>query len=89
MRNTKLEREAEQLWLRLRNAQAEAWCNGEFSRRQRLEQISELAFWRLIRRMAVRHHQEICPRCDRRPARRYGLCAPCRRAWVKWLHRHP
>ncbi len=49
--------EAENLWRRLQNAQAEAWCDGDWSRARRIEAISERAFWRLVQRLGKHHKQ--------------------------------
>lgn len=44
--------QAEALWLRLRDAQAEAEAVQNWSRALRIEQISERAWWRLLRHMS-------------------------------------
>ncbi|HEX8501967.1 MAG TPA: hypothetical protein VF659_15395 [Pyrinomonadaceae bacterium] len=43
--------QAETLWLRLRDAQAEAEAGQDWGRALRIEQISERAWWRMMRRM--------------------------------------
>lgn len=43
--------QAETLWLRLRDAQAEAEVMQDWSRALRIEEISERAWWRLLRRL--------------------------------------
>ncbi len=54
---TKSVQEAEQLWQRLQSATAEAWSAGDWSRARRIEETSERAFWRLVRRMGESHER--------------------------------
>ena len=53
MNLTTLERQAEQLWQRLLNAQAHARARADYNVARRIEAISERAFWRLVRRLAL------------------------------------
>lgn len=51
MQQKSLTREAEELWLRLCSAQAEAHAAGELGRALRIEPLKENAWWRLQRRL--------------------------------------
>jgi hypothetical protein len=55
MNLTKLEQQAQRLWLRLQNARFQAVAAGDFDRARRIEPISERAFWRLTQRLARRY----------------------------------
>ena len=48
---TKMEREAELLWLHLQGRVYKAYCDADHEEARRLEALSEHAFWRLIRRL--------------------------------------
>lgn len=63
--------QAEALWLRLRDAQAEAEAGQEWGRALRIENIAERAWWRLLRRLTM-------ARVHRRSMIRRSARARCR-----------
>ena len=63
--------QAETLWLRLRDAKAEAEAEQDWNRALRIEDISERAWWRLLRRLTI-------ARVHRRSMIRRSARARCR-----------
>jgi len=63
--------QAETLWLRLLDAKAEAEAGQEWHRALRIENISERAWWRLLRRLTI-------ARVHRGPMIRRSARARCR-----------
>lgn len=74
---SKMEHQAELLWLRLQGRVYKAYCDGDHTLASRLETLSERAFWRLIRRMDMSNRLR---RAEHQLAKRTKLQRHARRA---------